>query len=305
MKKILCYFLLLVFPTSIFSQDNSLFIKNFSLVKHSRNNNLNFFIPHTVSSVNNLFRTEEKCHSDQNKIFQIPRFQQFSDRTSLLETPVLKNKKQKWGYKYSPKFGQGQVIGSEEKSESLAEGYLKRLAERKKRSRKTWGAVGLIGGGLCLGLGASAISSAEEESGWEGFWEDLLGVMLIATGTAGVVGGALSLAIPSGAEREYKDVARISDLAQRERACREALSSLASRGKRRRIFAAGISIAGFFVYVLASKDAESYTSAATFGAFAIYELTRKTAAERAYKNYLKEIEHQRRIKQHIGIEQKK
>lgn len=304
MKKISCYFLLLLFPTSIFSQDNSLFIKNFSLVKHSRNNNLNFFIPHTVSSVNNLFRTEEKCHSDQNKIFQIPRFQQFSDHTSLFETPVFKNKKQKWGYKYSPKFGQGQVIGSEEKSESLAEGYLKRLAERKKRSRKTWGAVGLIGGGLCLGLGASAISSAEEGDEFMGaFMEALAGVMLIATGTAGVVGGALSLAIPSGAEREYKDVTRISDPAQRERACREALSSLASRGKRRRIFAAGISIAGFFVYVLASKDAESYTSAATFGAFAIYELTRKTAAERAYKNYLKESEHQRRIKQLSGIEE--
>ncbi len=303
MKKILCYFLLLVFPTSIFSQDKSLLAENFSLIKYSGNNNLNFFIPNTALSANNLFQTEKKCYSDAYKIFQTPKFQQFSERHSFLEAAFLKNKKQKWGYKYSPKYGQGQVIGSEGKPESLAEGYLKRLAERKKKGRKTWGAVGLIGGGLCLGLGASAISSAEEEGGWAGFWEDIFGVMLIATGTAGVVGGALFLAIPSGAEREYKDVVKISDPAQRERACREALSLLASRGKRRRIYTAGISIAGFFVYVLASKDAESYTSAATFGAFAIYELTRKTAAERAYQNYLIESEYQRRIKQLIGIEQ--
>jgi len=296
MKKILCYFLLLIFPTSIFSQDKLLFPENFSLVKYSGNNNHNFFIPNTALSVNNLFQKEERCHSDRYKLFQIPRFQQFSKRTPFLDVAVLKNKKQKWGYKYSPIYEQGQEIVSEGKSESLAEGYLKRLAERKKRSRKTWGAAGLIGGGVFIGLGVSAISSAEEESGWEGFGAALAGVMFIATGTAGVIGGALSLAIPSGAEREYKDVQRISDLAQRERACHEALSLLSSRGKRRRIFAAGISIAGFFVYIIASKDAENYVSAATYGAFAVYELTRKTAAERAYQNYLKESEYQRRIK---------
>jgi hypothetical protein len=296
MKKTLCYFLLLVFPASIFSQDKSLIIENFSLAKHSGNNNINFYILHTASPVNNLFQTEEKRHSDRYKIFQIGRFQQFSERPSLLESHVFKNKKQKWGYKYSPKYGQGQEIGSEEKSEYLAEGYLERLAERKKRSRKTWGAAGLIGGGLCIGLGASAMSSAADGYGWESFWEDLAGAMLIATGAGVLVTGAISLAIPSGAERELKDVRRISDPTQRGRACREALSSLASRGKKRRILYAGIFIAGFFAYILSNEETDSYLSAATFGACAVYELTRKTAAERAYQNYLKEIEHQRRIK---------
>jgi len=305
MKKILCYFLLLVFPTSIFSQDISLLIENFSLVKNSGDNNLHFFIPNTALSVNNPFQTEKKHYSDPYKISQTLRFQLSPERPSFLEAPVLKNKNQKWAYTYSLKYGQGQDIVSEEKSESLAQGYLERLAKKNKRRRKTWGAAGLIGGGVFIGLGASALSSAESTGGWGGFWEGLAGVMLIATGTAGAVGGAIALAIPSGAERELKDVRRISDPAQRERACRESLSFLASRGKKRRIFAAGISIAAFFAYILSSEDTESYLWAAMDGVFAVYELTRKTAAERAYKNYLKEIENQRKIKQLVGIEQQK
>ncbi len=305
MKKILSYFLLLVFPISIFSQDKSLLEENFSLVKYSGNNNLNFFISNMTSSVNHFFQIDIKCYSDPYKIFQTPRFQQFSGQLSFLEAAVLKNKKQKWGYDFCPKYGQEQEIGSEEKSDSLAEGYLERLAERNKRRRKTWGAAGLIGGGVFIGLGVSALSSAESSGGWEGFGEALAGAMLIATGAGGVVGGAISLAFPSGAERELKDVLRISDPAQRERACREALSFLASRGKRRRIIAAGISIAAFFAYILSSEDTESYIWAATDGAYAFYELTRKTAAERAYQNYLKESEHQRKIKKLISIEQQK
>ncbi len=304
MKKNLCYFLLLVFSTSVFSQDNSLLEENFSLTKYSRKSNIYFFIPHPASPVNNLFQPEENYNSDQYKIFQMHRFQQFSERPFPIEAYFFKNKKQKWGYKYSPKYGQVQDIVSEEKSESLAEGYLKRLAERKKRSRKTWGAAGLIGGGLFIGLGAAAMSSAEEASGWEGFGAALAGVMFITTGTACVVVGALSFALPSGAEREYKDIERISDLAQRERACREALSLLASRGKRRRIFS-GALIAVFSAIILFGEETDSYLSAATYGALAVYELTRKTAAERAYQNYLKEIEHQRRIKKLNGIEQHK
>ncbi len=304
MKKILCFFLLLAFPTSIYSQDKSLFIKNFSLVKYSGNNNFNSSIPNKALSVNNLFQPEEKYHSNHYKIFQIPRFSQFSEQPSFLKTTVLKNKKQKWGYEYGPKYGQEQEIGSEEKSDSLAEGYLERLAERNKRSRKSWGAAGFIGGGVFIGLGASALSSAGEGGEFmEGFWEGLAGVMLIATGAVGVVGGALSLAIPSGAERELKDVLRISDPAQRERACREALSFLAFRGRKRRIITACVSIAGLFVYILSSKDTESYLWAAMDGAYAVFELTRKTAAERAYQNYLKENELQRRIKKLAGIEQ--
>ncbi len=305
MKKILSYFLLLVFPTFIYSQDKSLLTENFSLAKYSGNKNLNFFIPNTTSSVNNFFQTENKYHADQHNILQIPRFQQFSERPSFFEAIVLKNKNQKWGYKCSPIYKHRQDIGSEEKSESLAEGYLERLAERNKRSRKAWGAAGLIGGGVFIGLGVSALSSAGDGSGWEDFGEALAGAMLIATGALGVVGGAISLAFPSGAERELKNVLRISVHAQRERACHEALSFLASRGKKRRIIAAGVSIAGLFIYIFSRDDTESYLWAAMDGAYAVFELTRKTAAERAYQNYLKESELQRRIKKLIGIEQQK
>ncbi len=303
MKKILCYFLLLILPTFIFSQDTSLLTENFSLVNYSKDKNPNFFIPNMALSVNNLFQTEEKCDSDQYKLSQTQRFQQSSEQPSLLEVLVFQSQKHKWGYKYSPDYGQvqNQDIVSEKKLESLAEGYLERLAERKKKSRKTWGAFGLIGGGLFIGLGASVISSAGEGNGWEGFGAALAGVMFIAAGTGGIIVGTLSLALPSGAEREHKNVLRISDPAQRERACRSALSSLASRGKRRRMLTGILSAVYFFGYILSSKEAyydkeEIYMEAATFGVLSVYEFTRKSAAERAYQNYLKETEHQSRNK---------
>ena len=142
-----------------------------------------------------------------------------------------------------------------------------------------------------VGLGAAAMASADEYGGWESFGEGLAGAMLMATGVAGVLGGALSLAFPSGAEREYEDVLRISDRIQRERISHEALSSLASRGKKRRIFA-GILVAGFSAYLVLSKE-KDYLSAGTYGLFAVYEFSRKSAAERAYQNYLKERERRR------------
>jgi len=147
-------------------------------------------------------------------------------------------------------------------SPSLAEVYLKRLAERKKRRRITGGAVGVIGGGICLGLGAS-------------------------------------LAIPSGAERELKDVLRISDLAHRERASHEALSYLAARGKKSRIISC-IVLAGFSAYSLFRKDSD-YIMPGFFGALAVSSLIRKTPEERAFQNYQKEREQQKKLGFHLGF----
>ncbi len=188
-------------------------------------------------------------------------------------------------------------------SPSLAEGYLRRLAERKKKTRRTWGAVGLIGGGICLALGAATLSSVEEEPGWEGFWEafgeGIAGSLLVATGLVGVIGGALSLVIPSGAERELGDILRISDVGQRERASRDALSSLAARGKTSRILTSLV-FAGFSAYSLFRKES-NYDSAGIFGAFAVYSLIRKTPEERAFKNYQEDREHQKQLGLRLGF----
>lgn len=192
---------------------------------------------------------------------------------------------------------------SEVTSPSLAEVYLKRLAERKKTSRRTRGVIGLIGGGICIGLGAALWSSADENDGWEGLfeslWESMAGAGLVALGGASVVGGALSLAIPSGAERELEEVLRISDPAQREVASQEALSYLSARGKKSRIITS-IVFAGISAYSLFSKD-KNYSLAGTFGAFAVYSLLRKTPEERAFQNYQQVRNPQKNWDFHLGI----
>lgn len=184
-------------------------------------------------------------------------------------------------------------------SPSLALGYLKRLAERKKKSRRTRGAFGLIGGGICAGLGAAVWSSAEEKGGWEGFFEGMAGAGLIVLGGTSAVVGALSLAIPSGAERELEDVLKISDPAQREAASHEALSSLAVRGKKSRILTC-IVLTGFSAYSLSRKRIDVISSA-FFGALAVSSLIRKTPEERAFQNYQQVREQQKKWEFHLGI----
>jgi hypothetical protein len=188
---------------------------------------------------------------------------------------------------------------SESASPSLAEVYLKRLAERKKASRRTRGTAGLIGGGICLGLGAALWSSAEGDNGWEGFFEGLAGAGLVIIGGTGVLVGGLTLALPSGAERELADVLRITDPAQREAASQEALSYLAARGKRYRIITS-IGLAGLSVYSLFGKN-RNYNIAGIFGASAVYSLLRKTPEERAFRNYQHARYPQKNWDFHLGI----
>jgi hypothetical protein len=268
MKKLAIFLIPLIVSIPAFTQDKSSFTKHFSLIKHSGDNKPRVFKMDIISE-------------------GIP----FS------EAKVLEYKKQNWEDLSNLTHKKQENLSSRKTSESLAEGYLRRLAERKKRNRKTWGAVGLVGGGLVTGLGAATIASTDPYGGWESFGQGLAGAMLMATGVAGVLSGALSLALPSGAEREYKDVLRISDQVQRERISHEALSSLASRGKKRRIrdgiLIAILSAVYFFSNETEGYETEAYLSAATFGVFAVYEFSRKSAAERAYQNYLKERERRR------------
>lgn len=301
MKKAISLFLvfsILALSGNLFAQDESSFTENFSLSKQSEIFGI-FWSPRTSLAASNSFYNGKEL----NLAHQLPGTRQFCERTHLLRNATSKMEG-RYGEKiYNYKYELQKEQRLEVHSPSLAEVYLKRLAERKKRRRITGGAVGVIGGGICLGLGAAALSSAEEGSGWEGFfegfWKSLAGGALVIVGGASVVGGALSLAIPSGAERELKDVLRISDLAHRERASHEALSYLAARGKKSRIISC-IVLAGFSAYSLFRKDSD-YIMPGFFGALAVSSLIRKTPEERAFQNYQKEREQQKKLGFHLGF----
>jgi len=304
MKKLVIFLILFILSMPAFAQNELSFTENFSLIKNSGSNDYGFFSLNILYAGNYLFFTQSKRHARQHPSFQVYRYHKFLGRTPLSRIATLEDGRQDLGNGhdliYGQLYGQEENISSEEKSESLAEGYLKRLAERSKRSRKTGGYVGLIGGGIFLALGAATLSSAEEEGGgWESLGKGLAGAMLVAGGVIGVVGGTVALAIPSIAERELDDVLSISDSGHRERASHEALSSLAARGRRRRIFW-GIICAGFSAYAFFSEEG-SFLIAAEYGGLAIYNFMRKSRAERTFQSYLKEKEFQNKLEFRLGV----
>lgn len=299
MKKLVIFLILLILSMPAFAQDESLFTENFSLIRSQGADNHGFFNSNNLCPDNYLFFAVNKRHSRQHLAFQVIRFLRFSDLTPLSNIAAVADGRQDWGDRYNLLYGQLEYINPEEESESLAEGYLKRLAKRSKRSRKTWGTIWLVGGGVYLGLGVALLSSADEDDGWGGLFSDLLGTMAVASGAVMAGVGIYKWAISSGAERELEDVLSISDPGHRERASHAALSSLAARGRRKRIFW-GILWAGFSAFALAS-DEGSFLLAAEYGAFAVYNLMRKSRAERAFQSYLKEKDFQNRLEFQVSI----
>jgi hypothetical protein len=300
MKKLVVFLFIIIFSISVFAQDGTLFTDNFSLIKDPGANNRGFFNFKISFPSNYLFFTENRRHLRQHQIFQIFSFNQYSVRTSLSRIATVEDRRQNWGDRRSLIDGQVENINSEEGSESLAEGYLRRLAEASKKSRKTWGTLWLIGGGIYLGLGVALLSSADEDDEWGEFFAGIFGVMAIASGTVMAGVGIYKLAIPSGAERELDDVLSISDPGHRERASREALSLLAARGRRRRILW-GILWAGLSAYALASNETGSLLAAAEYGGLAAYNFMRKSREERMLQSYLKERELQNKLELRLGI----
>jgi len=143
-------------------------------------------------------------------------------------------------------------------------------------------------------LGDSWVS--KEEEGWS-----LIGYLSIITGAGAVVAGVFTLAVPSRAERKYKNALKISDSAQRERASHEALSSFAARARRNRILTGILSA----VYSVASlgeaEESLEYAYAASLAASAVYSFVVKSPAERAFQNYLKERELRKKLEFRLGI----
>lgn len=263
MKKLVIFLIPLIVSIPAFAKEKSSFTENFSLVKYSGANN--------------------------RKVFEIDIF---SERTPLSIIDTVENINQIRGNMYNLIYGQQEDINSEKKSESLAERYLRQLAERNKKSRKKSGIKRLAGGGVFLTLGAIILTSEEEK--WEGVWggRNFWGLSTTITGIVGVVGGVLTLA-PSRAERKFDNVLSISDSAQREKASHEALSSLAARGKKLRIITSAV-IAGVGVY-FTLRDGDYLGNAVVFGGgSAAYYFLTKTRAERTYQNYLKDKESKQR-----------
>lgn len=270
MKKLVIFLIPLVISISAFCQDKSSFTGNFSLVRYS--------------------------DADNSEVFKIDIF---SKRIPLSRISIVENRNQKWGNRCNLIYEKQEDINAEKTSESLAESYLRRLAERNRKSRKIGGIVGLTLGGASLGLGVWMMSLAEESYEEGSIWAKAFGVMFIASGAVGVGGSIYALAIPSRAERELEDVLNISDPGQRERASHEALSSLAAKGKKMRIITAAAVVASAVALIVIEKDA--YPGAVYNGLlFAAPILLIKTRAERTYKNYLREKEYRKELALRVG-----
>ncbi len=144
MKKLVIFLILFIVSIPAFAQDKSLFIENFSLIKYSRNNIQRFFNPDIASPVNHLFYKEEGNHSKQYKIFQIPKFHQFSELIYFSKDSVIERKEQS---REKPLLSKKRIFG-----EILAGGGL--------------GVVGGLAGGLAgLGIGYLLAPDEEEDIG--------------------------------------------------------------------------------------------------------------------------------------------
>jgi hypothetical protein len=308
MKKLVIFLIPFIVSISAYALDESLVTENFSLVKDPGSNNRGFFNFKISFPSSYLFFNENKRHSRQYQAFQKFRFHQYSERTPLSRIATVEDGRQNWGDMYNLIYGQQENISSEEESESLAFGYLKRFAERNKKRRKKGWYAGLIGGGISSALGAAVISSVKEEDSFQkGLFKYFTGIGLVAAGVGTVVGGILVSVIPSRAERKLKDVLSISDLAQRERASHEALSLLAARGRRGRIlggiFSAALSVGSVAIVVYAhAEESEKkpalieyfYACAAGGAALAVLAFVVKSPGERTFEDYLKERKREQR-----------
>lgn len=173
--------------------------------------------------------------------------------------------------------------------DSLAEQYLFRLAEKSRKKRRLAGGLGLGVGVLSI-AGGIAMLSEDDEDDWLRLAE-LSGYVLVTGGAVCALGGAISLAVVSPPETAYKRTRPIQDPVARERACADALASLAKKARRTRMIGGGLScaVAAAGAVLAAKEDASGYSlMAVSAGAGALYSFLVKSPAERAYRAYLAE-----------------
>ena len=173
---------------------------------------------------------------------------------------------------------------------SLAEQYLFRLAEKSRKRRRLAGGIGL-GSGIFVAAAGAAMLSEKDDDDWLGL-SKAFGTVCLVSGGAAALGGAVTLAVPSPAEKAYKRILPIQDPAARGQASAEALAGLARTGRRTRMIGGGISCAAGVLGVLLARGEDSSSgpmiSAAYAGTMALYFFLVKSPAERTYRAYLEE-----------------
>lgn len=189
-------------------------------------------------------------------------------------SPVISNQEQ-------------QTLGS---PPSLAEEYLSQLAKNRRARRQIVGGAWVGLGGLMVLAGAITISQSENRD-----WIDLselFGTLALIEGGISIVGGAITLAVPTGAERAEKRIASIPDSVERETAAADALAKLARSGRRNRMIRGGVLSALAVTYAVRierrSYSNASYLYPLFFGAVAINSFLSKSAEEKAYLAYNEE-----------------
>jgi hypothetical protein len=175
-------------------------------------------------------------------------------------------------------------------STSSAEFYLTRLSTRSRRARTVAGGIGAALGTVCLAAGAAELNDGDE-GGWLCL-EDAFAAMAVAMGGAVLAASALYVIIPSSTERAYKRIRRITDPAEKEAACADALARLARKGRTKRMIGGALFGAAGIIYALSSgsfDDQSAYLASAGLTAgISAYFLLVKSRAERANRAYLKQ-----------------
>jgi len=204
-------------------------------------------------------------------------------------------------------YAQEQEVNSAEKSGSLAEFYLGRLAEKGKAEKRIAGISCLVLGTLYSSLGIWGVTTNKDGGGV------ILALGLVMGGL-----GIWWLKTRSQAERELDNVLKIEDVGEREKVGREVLFLLADKARPGRLLSCIFS--GLFsIYIFVAKpyefDEREDTNRETntmryyneligsmFGAIALYKLMIKSAEEKALQRYLKESEKENRTGIRWGID---
>jgi len=165
---------------------------------------------------------------------------------------------------------------------SVAEQYLFRLAKKSKGRRMVRGGVYAVAGAALL---ANAISMLGQEDDWIIQYG---GFLAVVTSGIPLAGSLFSFGFQGRAERTCKQIQAIADRTQRERACEDALSRLAKKGRKGRMVWGGL-----LTFLTASMTASfqggppiDFILPASLGAGALYLFLVKSPAERTNRAYL-------------------
>ena len=204
-------------------------------------------------------------------------------------------------------YRQQKYISSMGSPESLAEDYLKRLAEdleKHKLRREVYGYTGMLGGAALAVFGVALSRYGDIEPSIGGPLITIIGGLAFGTGIVQKVSA-------NHAERELNKVLSISDPAQRESAAQQALASLATKGLVGRILTSALSATSCVLFLIGKekeytdgfrekRTMSQYIFGALFAAGTVYSIAKKSPEEKAFHNYLKEKRQRKELEVRLG-----